>query len=403
MANNNTIVFSWKITDTDYGYLWTPKTNGPCIANRITANSDLEQIVGEISTWDASTYEDYFNQLSNLIYENFSIHIEGDYSNYYHPDNSNKSYIMLTGKDGATLPQDNNAIDKEVLDKLKNYIVVEVSDTTQDVKSDVNNFKASVNQTLEIFNRDVNARVRQAQKELADNTNNIINRRLTDITNQATEDIMTTINNEIPISALQELIEGTEIREFERTINDRVERNTDDITNLRADISAQNGRIEDINNSLNNEIVDINQRIIGLSDNVMELAEEVERYIPGIELFNDNAREDSQETVINRKSAMAENETVLETETIDNEDGTYDIISRIGEDTYNIRILSSENKLKTTESNQGLTLANNGFKYLDKSGSFISLINGTIKLSNSDGSGKLEIKKDGLYINGVKQ
>ena len=51
----------------------------------------------------------------------------------------------------------------------------------------------------------------------------------------------------------------------------------------------------------------------------------------------------------------------------------------------------------------GLVLATNGFRYKDKSGSIISMINGNILLSNADGSGKLEIKKDGLYINGNKQ
>jgi hypothetical protein len=94
---------------------------------------------------------------------------------------------------------------------------------------------------------------------------------------------------------------------------------------------------------------------------------------------------------------------ILETETIDNGDGTFDIVSTLGSETYNVRILGFGNKIKASDNTKGLVLASNGVKYTDKSGSSISIINGNIKLSNADGSGKLEIKKDGLYINGVKQ
>ena len=94
---------------------------------------------------------------------------------------------------------------------------------------------------------------------------------------------------------------------------------------------------------------------------------------------------------------------MLETETIDNGDGTFDIVSTLGSEVYNVKILAFGSKIKANDDTKGLVLASNGIKYTDKSGSSISIINGNIKLSNSDGSGKLEIKKDGLYINDIKQ
>ena len=66
-----TTVFSWKVTDSKYGYLWTEESQGPCITNRITDSSILEEIVGEISGWDEATYASNFNVLSNLIHDNF--------------------------------------------------------------------------------------------------------------------------------------------------------------------------------------------------------------------------------------------------------------------------------------------------------------------------------------------
>ena len=148
-----TTVFSWKVTDSKYGYLWTEETQGPCIVNRIVDSHKLEQIVGEISSWDEATYASNFDTLSNLIHDNFGSYIEGNYTLYYNGDNGGKSFIMLTGKDGANANgQGNSEISDNVLVKLKSYLANQVAIMKEDVKADMNDFKAETSQKIEVLN-----------------------------------------------------------------------------------------------------------------------------------------------------------------------------------------------------------------------------------------------------------
>ena len=74
--------------------------------------------------------------------------------------------------------------------------------------------------------------------------------------------------------------------------------------------------------------------------------------------------------------------SMYETEAIDNEDGTFDIKTTIGNETFEMRVCGFGNKLEFDDKHVGFSIANNGFRYLDKSGSFISVIDGDIILSN---------------------
>lgn len=401
-----TTVFSWKVSDEKYGYLWTVETEGPCITYRITDPSKLEQIVGEVSSWDESTYAEKFNALSDLIHRNFGQYIEGSYSDYYHGNNGGKSYIMLTGKDGSGAGNSGNSdIDEDVLEKIKTFITKEVSAATVSVKTELNNFKASTTEKMNVFSGAVETKINSTKNELTASTNSIIDGRLGAISNNLKDSVLGELKGEIPGGgSLSDFVNTTNIMVGELTsnVNGSIARNSNLVEEIGRNVSEQSTRIESINRTMEDEIQATNNKIDNLANDVNVINTKVDRVAASHSM--------SEETVVETENFSAskgenfdEDSYILETETIDNDDGTFDIISRIGNEEYDVKILSFGNKLKVGDSNVGLTLASNGFKYLDRSGSSISIINGNILLSNADGSGKLEIKKDGLYINGVKQ
>ena len=398
-----TTVFSWKVTDNRYGYLWTDETQGQCITNRITDSSRLEQIVGEVSSWDESTYASNFSTLSNLIHDNFGSYIQGDYSIYYNGNNGGKSFIMLTGKDGSNSNgQGGSEINSAVLEKLKTYISNQVTLAKEDVKSEFNEFKASTNQRIDVLNTNVDAKIDTAINEIEASTNSVIDGRMSEIAVSVKDNVLSSLEQDVPVSSLQELVNGTRMHELEAFVNERTASNTNTIENVQRDVASQNERISGINTTLQEEIRNANERIDNISDEVNVINNKVDRVAASSSVISEMEQSTQQEQNLS-KGIIDDDFYALETETIDNEDGTFDIISRIGSETYNIKILAFGNKLKVGDKTKGLVLASNGIKYMDKSGSSISIINGNIKLTNEDGSGKLEIKKDGLYINGIKQ
>lgn len=401
-----TTVFSWKVTDIKYGYLWTEETQGPCITNRITDASRLEEIVGEISSWDERTYASNFQTLSNLIHSNFGKYIEGDYSLYYNGNNGGKSFIMLTGKDGASANGHGNSdVSDAVLNQLKSYITNQVTLMKADVKSDMNDLKAETNQKIQVLNTSVNEKMDRTKNELVRETTDIIDGRMTEISNRTRDSVLEKLEHDVPVSSLQELVNGTKMHELEAFVDEKTRANTSAVETIRRDVNNQNERITGINQTFENEMRSTNSRIDNISDEVSRINNKIERVAANSSAIVSVAEETSDRNLNFAKGVENDDDDLymLETETIDNGDGTFDIVSTLGSEVYNVKILAFGNKIKANDDTKGLVLASNGIKYTDKSGSSISIINGNIKLSNSDGSGKLEIKKDGLYINGVKQ
>lgn len=401
-----TTVFSWKVTDTKYGYLWTEETQGPCITNRITDASKLEEIVGEISSWDERTYASNFQTLSNLIHSNFGKYIEGDYSLYYNGNNGGKSFIMLTGKDGASANgQGNSDVSDAVLNQLKSYITNQVTLMKADVKSDINDLKAETNQKIQVLNTSVNEKMDRTKNELVMETTGIIDGRMTEISNRTRDSVLAKLERDVPVSSLQELVNGTKMHELEAFVDEKTRANTSAVETIRRDVNNQNERITGINQTFEDEMRATNSRIDTISDEVSKIDNKIERVAASSSAIVSVAEETSDRNLSFAKGVENDDDDLymLETETIDNGDGTFDIVSTLGSEVYNVKILAFGNKIKANDDTNGLVLASNGIKYTDKSGSSISIINGNIKLSNSDGSGKLEIKKDGLYINDIKQ
>lgn len=404
-----TTVFSWKITDTKYGYLWTEETDGPCITDRIIDSARLEQIVGEIANWDETTYATNFNILSNLIHTNFGTYIKGSYTDYYNGSGIDR-YIMLTGKDGANSNgQGNSEINEEVLNKIKTFITSQVTTAKESIKTEINDLKAETNQKIEVLNTSVNEKIDSTKTELAESTTTIIDGRMEEISNSVRDNVLEKLETDVPVSSLQELVNGTKMHELESFVNEKTQASANMVENIRGDVNSQNERLNSLSSNMEEELRATNSRLDNISDEVATINNKVERVAANQSIKIETASEIvSEQETNNLSKGMVygeeyDNDSVLETETIDNGDGTFDIVSSIGGDSYNIRILSYGNKLKVGDNTVGLVLASNGMKYTDKSGSSISIINGNIKLSNADGSGKLEIKKDGVYINGKKQ
>lgn len=401
-----TTVFSWKVTDSKYGYLWTEETQGPCIVNRIVDSHKLEQIVGEISSWDEATYASNFDTLSNLIHDNFGSYIEGNYTLYYNGDNGGKSFIMLTGKDGANANgQGNSEISDNVLVKLKSYLANQVAIMKEDVKADMNDFKAETSQKIEVLNTSVNEKIDTTKNELVASTTTIIDSKMTEISNGVRDNVLAKLEHDVPVSSLQELVNGTKMQELESFVDEKTRANTSAVESIRRDVDSQSERITGMNNTFEEEMRATNTRIDNISDEVAKIDTKVERAVSKASAREESSDIETSDREMTFAKGFEDDEDLyaLETETIDNGDGTFDIISTLGSEVYNVKILAFGNKLKVGDKTEGLVLASNGVKYTDKSGSSISIINGNIKLSNADGSGKLEIKKDGLYINDIKQ
>lgn len=399
-----TTVFSWKISNDDYGYLWTPETNSPCIRQRITKPESLKDIVDEVKTWNSTQYEEKFSQLNNLIHDNFGQGIEGEYTDYYYENTeSDTSYIMLTGKDGSNADNisTNADIKEDVLNTLKTYISKEVSSSTVSFKTDINTFKTETTNKINALSSAVDTKINSAKNELSAITENVVDGKLNSIKNE----VKTGVLNEINVDGLNQFINESNdrISNIESSVDVVKGYVSGNVETLRESVNNQNERLETISQSVETEISETNERLSKLYTNINVVNNKVERIAAnkGLKDFSSEAEQESE--ILSFSKNGGNEEYMFETETVDNENGTFDIISRIGNEEYDIRILSYGNKLKMGESHVGLTLANNGLKYLDKSGAFISIINGNIRLSNADGSGKLEIKKDGLYINGVKQ
>lgn len=93
-------VFSWKLTNDEYGYLFSEKGEAGYHIGKKMENEDVATAISTVSRYDETTYETYFNGLQKAIKDKFgdSVTIEGTYKQYYSVVNS---IIMITGKDGA--------------------------------------------------------------------------------------------------------------------------------------------------------------------------------------------------------------------------------------------------------------------------------------------------------------
>ena len=401
-----TIVFSWKIDGNKYGYLYSPDSNDPVICDRITDSAILSNISTEVSSWNESKYSSKFSSLNNKIrqYTN-GIGIPGSYADYYMK--GDKNYIVLTGKDGGGVENNSgNCISEDVINKLKRYIDAKFEATKTDLQGEIVTAKNTIYESFESVKQQIDDKVSVATDTLALKYDSEFEK-LSGMT-----EYVDTASKIFKLSS-NEVLNADEISraifKVEQLSGDAITTATK-LSQFEEKSTVNTAQIDTLQGSYNEVTLRVNEVESGLTAKINQLSEDVSSVETKIERIKQQSYSSMEAEESQYLSAPApkggNNEDfsyVSETETIDNGDGTFNIDTTIGDETFKIKIYGYGRKIKATDKEEGLVLANNGFKYFDKSGSFISMVNGNIRLSNSDCSGKLEIKKDGLYINGVKQ
>jgi len=403
-----TIVFSWKIDNTKYGYLCGPESdnNEPMICDRITSHELMQAISGKVSKWDKLTYNSKLNALKALIGDyTHGFTITGTTDDYWYENGEDKNYIVLTGKDGSNSDKYSKHLDKDTLDEIKRYIDLQFKSTKDSLKEDINVFTAKTSTKIERVNEELGSKIEFAEKQL-EAKNELLSNKL-----EAASTAITTATKifdlesaNITVEKLNKAIEDSaETKLWKDSAEEKIN-NHDEIVefckNSVEDTSVMVGnlgdRLEDYKSNTYNKISEVENQVEFVNARVSNIIN------ASIAIQTASDVQSETEHIFDRG---IDNGYVSETETIDNGDGTFDVNTTIGDETFNIKVFGYGKKLRPNgnEGVNGLILANNGIKYSDKSGSFISIINGNIKLSNSNGSGRIEIKDDGVYINGVKQ
>lgn len=403
-----TIVFSWKIDNSKYGYLCgpEPEKNDPMICDRITYDSALKAISNKVSSWNIGEYTEKFNILKTQISDYTGGQtISGEATDYYY-DNDDKNYIVLTGKDGSNWCGGGNLnLSQETVEEIKKYVDAKFAATKVKLDSEINALTAKTTTQIEKVSTSLTSKIEAAEQQIAVQNSAMSNKLeaasnaisvatkifdlesaniTVDKLNKAISD-----SNETKVwkdAAEEKLIAHDSIVEY---CKDRVEADSVKVGKLGEKIEEYKAEAYDRIALVQKEVENVNNKIVKISKDNAAISEET-------------SAEESQAL----RAGITNNDSYIsETETIDNGDGTFDINTTIGDETFNVKVYGYGKKLRANgnEGVNGLILANNGVKYTDKSGSFISIINGNIKLSNSNGSGKIEIKDDGVYINGVKQ
>jgi hypothetical protein len=394
----NTKVFSWKIDNNKYGYLYIPgKSGNGLISDRIIDNTLLGAIADEVSSWDFETYRDRFNTLNQIISSRYNgAVIPGDASRYFNQGAGN--YIVLTGKDGSD-KSGNSGLSEEVVRTIKNIVYSNLQSAKEELRSEANSIKdytiGKFNENIERVtetinsaklemegkNAELSSKLERAETSMAVaaelfdmNSNGITKENLSMAIHEASEAKVKLASNDLMFSEQRQLID----RAREDIV--RVEAES---SNLRQDLTSLSESTTNRFSRLENDLNDVSNTVESMKNSEISVSTNEQNFSRG-------------------SKGLKEDELAF-VDTIENEDGSYDFIANVGNENYKIKIYGYGKKIKVREVEDGLVLASNGFRYKDSSGSIISMIGGNILLSNGDGSGKLEIKKDGLYINGVKQ
>lgn len=402
-----TRVFSWKITDNKYGYLYIPgKRGNELISDRITNEEILSQIAGVVGEMDISEYENKFNELNDLIYSKYRVRIPGTASEYC--GDYSKNYIILGGKDGGTKQINEKELNNYIIRNVENAIENKLNQAKKELKLEVNNVKditiSKVNETVDNAINEIDS-----IKVEIDSGNTILSEKLiaaqTHIERAA--DLFDFNSTGVNKENLQNAINNsssavTRLGFVERDINSLNERSD----NFAHDINDLNREVETLNSGVSYVVTTVREQgetlrnVTGSVNSLMSRMAAVEE-----EVYEDSQIDDNEplSKSMPSRSAIQDNDIAGIANVTDNEDGTYNAKFTVGNETFHIKLYGFGNYIKEDEFEDGLVLARNGFRYMDKSGSQISIVNGNITLSNANGTGKLEIKDDGLYINGKKK
>lgn len=401
-------VFSWKINDYNYGYLYIPNST-KLVTSRITNEAILSEIANVVSSWSEAEYAERFNILNSEISEKFNgATIEGSYSDYYGA--ANGTYIVLTGKDGANGKGVGTTITEELSNKITAMVNSQLASAKQELTAENQSMKDwMINKVNE------NVQETSALVVTAQSTFTSLKDEMSDKVDSATGAITTA-------AALFDM-NGTGVNKIslQSAINKSnqavtwIGANENKINSHTAAISNINGKITSIETATARTNSDLNAAIDTMNENFIAVSSAITKINADIIDVKQKANADYATAA---ESASSESEGVfsiglreikrgetnefIETETVDNEDGTFTTTTRVGNEEYTVRMYGFGGKLNDENKQEGMSMASNGFRYVDENGTEFSLIDGKLKMSNSSGSGKIEITEDGLFLNGYK-
>lgn len=399
-----TRVFSWKIKDNVYGYLYTGKNDRSLISERIMEPTLLNEIADVVSSMTEEEYSSAFNKLNSQIGSRYpGVSIPGSYSDYYGSDAGN--YIVLTGKDGSSFTNKTyGKVDEESMNKIKEYIDSNLNIAKEQLKEDVKAVNAQTIDKIEHINANVSSTVSAAEQALEAN-NAVMANKLESAASaiQTATKIFDLESNGITAEKLKTAIDNyNETKTWIDAKNADLESNKSQLSAIIPKLDETHLMVEKVDVKIDSYKINVDGKLSELENNVKEIDNKVNK-IKTSSYVEQETVSANENVNFSKGFSNEDYDSIYETETIDNEDGTFDIKTTIGNETFEMRVLGFGNKIDNEEKHVGLSLANNGFKYLDKSGSFISVIDGNIVLSNASGSGKIEILEDGVHITGRKK
>ena len=393
-------VFSWKLDDYKYGYIMPPRQNGPHISERITNETLLSNMAETVKNLDKETYTRMFNELNQEVYDMFHVRITGSVDEYYGDEHLDNNYIILTGKDGSngnmTLSkEDLKRIEKTVTDKI-NLAMSEINSAEKSIKSWViDKTNSSIASSLTVTQESVE-KMDKINKSLVENLENAeeslrIASALFDFNGHGItrEKLITAISNSNSALTLASLAKETASEAI-----DRLKDVSKEISSLQNEQSKLKDKVNIVNDTMLTNIGKVKQQIT-------EMQEEIE----DVKITaNSQAASSANDTLLSsgKKSKRSGNSVnSIITNVVQNGDGTYTSLVKIGDENYFINVLPSDESFTEENAKNGFTLAKNGFRYMN-GGAEILISDGIIKLSNKNGNGSIEINDDGVFINGKK-
>lgn len=161
----STRVFSWKLDDKKYGYLYIPGTNN-LITNRITDNDVLQQIADTVAVMNETEYAQAFSNLNGQIYNLYNTSIPGTYSDYIGGRVTN--YIVLTGKDGTSYGPEKPFLTEEEMNTVKNTIKSQLAESERDLSGIVSTYQTETIEKIdELTNVTLPQIITDAKEELS--------------------------------------------------------------------------------------------------------------------------------------------------------------------------------------------------------------------------------------------
>lgn len=399
-------VFSWKINDYNYGYLYIPNSDS-LITSRITNENILSVIANEVSSWSESEYTSRFNILNAEIMSKFNgASIEGSAQDYFGTPNG--TYIVLTGKDGANA-QPNTAITSDVANKITAIVNSALADAKQELKAENDILKAWLTEKITTNIQQTSAIVTTAQQTftaLKDEMDHKVDNATVAINSAASLfDMHGTGVNKV---TLQSAIDNSNqalvwIGSNEQKINNHtaILSNVDSkITSLESATARTNNDLNELANTMNSNFISVNNEVSKLRQDVS-----IVKQIQQNSYYTEEATAQEEQALslpLREVKFSGSNDDFVETETVDNGDGTFTNTTKLGGEEFSVTMYGFGGKLNDDNKKPGMSIASNGFRYISKDGIEFSMIDGMLKMSNSSGKGKIEITEEGLFLNGYK-